>query len=55
MPSPSIVPSELSEKGRHVLLIESAGVFEKHMNVNGSLVVSAPPVITRSASPWRSM
>ncbi len=50
-PSPSIVPSASSEKGRQSPLALSAGVFEKHMYMKMSLSVSTPPVMTRSESP----
>ncbi len=31
--------------------LDSAGVFEKHMNMKMSFIVSTPPAITRSLSP----
>ena len=53
-PSPSIVPSASSEKGRQSPVRESAGVLLKHMYMKMSLSVSTPPVITRSAWPRAS-
>ena len=53
-PSPSMVPSALSEKGRQSPEADSAGVLEKHMNMKMSFMVSTPPEITRSESPSSS-
>ena len=50
-PSPSMVPSARSENGRMSSVFESAGVFEKHMYMKMSFMVSTPPAITRSLSP----
>ena len=54
MPSPSIVPSAASENGRQSPVCDSAGVLLKHMYIRMSLIVSTPPVITRSAAPSAS-
>ncbi len=45
------MPSALSLNGRQSPLGESAGVFEKHMNMKMSFSVSTPPEITRSLCP----
>ena len=50
-PSPSIVPSAWSEKGRTSPVFDSAGVFEKHMYMKMSFMVSTPPAMTASESP----
>ena len=50
-PSPSIVPSAWSLKGRTSPLRLSAGVLLKHMNMKMSFSVSTPPAITMSESP----
>ena len=54
MPSLSIVPSAAFEKGRQSPVGESAGVFEKHMNIRMSFSASTPPVRTMSESPARN-
>ncbi len=51
MPSPSMVPSASEENGRMSSDRDSAGVFEKHMYMKMSFIVSTPPAITRSLSP----
>ena len=50
-PSPSMVPSAWSLKGRQSPLLESAGVFEKQRYMKMSFIVSAPPQITTSDWP----
>ncbi len=50
-PSPSIVPSALSENGRQSPERESAGVLLKQMYMKMSFIVSTPPVITTSEVP----
>src|SRR6267142_1149066 len=50
-PSPRIVPSARSENGLQSLVGDNAGVFEKQTNIEMSLNVSTPPVITRSELP----
>ena len=54
MPSPSRVPSALSENGRQSPVGDSAGVLLKHMCMKMPFIVSTPPAITRSASPSHS-
>src|SRR5689334_23403734 len=54
MPSPSSVPSALSENGRQSPDLDSAGVLLKHMYMNASFIVSQPPAITRSDCPSES-
>ena len=44
MPSPSIVPSAVSENGRQSPVGDSAGVLLKHMYMRMSFSVSTPPV-----------
>ena len=53
-PSPRRVPSDFSENGRHSPDFDKAGVFEKHMYMKMSFIVSAPPQITRSDWPSHS-
>src|SRR5919106_1249401 len=53
-PSPSSVPSERSENGRQSPDFDRAGVFEKHMYMKMSFIVSHPPVITMSDWPSQS-
>ena len=43
-----------AEKGRQSPVGESAGVLLKHMNIEMSFIVSAPPAMTRSDRPSRS-
>ncbi len=50
-PSPTIMPSEFSSKGRGLSLLVKAGVLLKHIYINGELSVSTPPVIIISLRP----
>ena len=51
MPSPSSVPSAVSENGRQSPEGESAGVLLKQRYMKMSFIVSTPPVMTRSDWP----
>ena len=53
-PSPSMVPSAWSLKGRQSPDFDSAGVLLKHMYMKMSFIVSAPPVMARSDWPSQS-
>src|SRR5258708_22770851 len=50
-PSPRIVPSARSENGLHSLVGDNAGVFDKQTNIDMSLNLSTPPLITTSELP----